>query len=99
MMGTEIYKIDASWAEKLTKKRVQFLMTPTVTLERALARISILFPEIEHMGTFIHPQFHILNLFKYYYKYCGTWQLSTRNSSSVHLLPIGCLLILIANAS
>ena len=30
MMGTEIFKIDASWAEKLTKTRVQFLMTPTV---------------------------------------------------------------------
>ena len=30
MMGTEIFKIDASWAEKLTKTRVSFLMTPTV---------------------------------------------------------------------
>ena len=30
MMGTEIFKIDAPWAEKLTKTRVQFLMTPTV---------------------------------------------------------------------
>ena len=30
MMGTEIFKIDASWAEKLTKTRVPFLMTPTV---------------------------------------------------------------------
>ena len=30
MMGTEIFKIDASWAEKLTKTREQFLMTPTV---------------------------------------------------------------------
>ena len=30
MMGTEIFKIDASWAEKLTKMRVSFLMTPTV---------------------------------------------------------------------
>ena len=30
MMGTEIFKIDASWAEKLTKTRVQFLLTPTV---------------------------------------------------------------------
>ena len=29
-MGTEIFKIDASWAEKLTKTRVSFLMTPTV---------------------------------------------------------------------
>ena len=33
MMGTEIFKIDASWAEKLTKTRVQFLMTPTVLQE------------------------------------------------------------------
>ena len=30
MMGTEIFKMDASWAEKLTKRRVQFLLTPTV---------------------------------------------------------------------
>ena len=30
MMGTEIFKIDASWAQKLTKTRVSFLMTPTV---------------------------------------------------------------------
>ena len=30
MKGTEIFKIDASWAEKLTKTRVSFLMTPTV---------------------------------------------------------------------
>ena len=29
-MGTEIFKMDASWAEKLTKRRVQFLLTPTV---------------------------------------------------------------------
>ena len=29
-MGTEIIKIDASWAEKLTITRVSFLMTPTV---------------------------------------------------------------------
>ena len=32
MMGTEIFKIDASCAEKLTKTRVSFLMTPTVGL-------------------------------------------------------------------
>ena len=30
MMGTEIFKIDASWAEKLTKTRVSFLSAPTV---------------------------------------------------------------------
>ena len=30
MMGIEILKIDASWAEKLRKTRVPFLMTPTV---------------------------------------------------------------------
>ena len=30
MMGTEIFEIDASWAEKLRKTRVPFLMTPTV---------------------------------------------------------------------
>ena len=33
MMGTEIFKIDASWAEKLTKTRVSFLMTPTVIIQ------------------------------------------------------------------
>ena len=32
MMGTEIFKIDASWAEKLTKTRVSFLTAPTVEL-------------------------------------------------------------------
>ena len=32
MMGTEIFKIDASWAEKLTKTRVSFLSAPTVTI-------------------------------------------------------------------
>ena len=32
LMGTEILKIDAPWAEKLTKTRVQFFMTPTVFL-------------------------------------------------------------------
>ena len=29
-MGTENFKIDASWAEELTKTRVQFLLAPTV---------------------------------------------------------------------
>ena len=36
MMGTEIFKIDASWAEKLTKTRVQFLLTPTVLAFNAM---------------------------------------------------------------
>ena len=31
-MGTEIFKIDAPWAEKLTKTRVQLLMTPTTAI-------------------------------------------------------------------
>ena len=31
MMGTDIFKIDASWTDKLTKTRVQFLLTPTVS--------------------------------------------------------------------
>ena len=30
MMATDIFKIDASWAEKLRKTRVPFLMNPTV---------------------------------------------------------------------
>ena len=29
-MGTEIFKIDGAWAEKLTKTRVSFLTAPTV---------------------------------------------------------------------
>ena len=33
MMGTEIFKIDASWAEKLTKTRVSFLTAPTVDMK------------------------------------------------------------------
>ena len=37
MMGAEILKIDASWAEKLTKTRVPFLMTLTVDMIRARA--------------------------------------------------------------
>ena len=32
IMGTEIFKIDAPWAEELTKTRVSFLMNPTVIL-------------------------------------------------------------------
>ena len=30
LMDTQIFKIDASWAEKLTKTRVSFLLTPSV---------------------------------------------------------------------
>ena len=33
MMGAEIFKIEASWAEKLMKTRVQFLLTPSVEFE------------------------------------------------------------------
>ena len=35
MMGTEIFKIDASQAEKFTKTSAQILMTPTVLPEDA----------------------------------------------------------------
>ena len=35
-MATEIFKIDASWAEKLKKTRVPSLMNPTVFGEGAL---------------------------------------------------------------
>ena len=38
MMGTEIFKIDASWAEKLIKKRVSFLTAPTVVINLHLAK-------------------------------------------------------------
>ena len=41
MMGTEIFKIDASWAEKLMKTRVQFLMTPTVMYLKEAGSIQI----------------------------------------------------------
>ena len=33
MMVTDIFNIDASWAEKLMKKRVSFLTAPTVCNE------------------------------------------------------------------
>ena len=33
MMGTEMFKIYASWEEKLTKTRVSFLMNPSVYYE------------------------------------------------------------------
>ena len=32
MMATEIFNIDASWAEKLIKKRVSFLTAPTIPI-------------------------------------------------------------------
>ena len=32
MMGTDIFNIDASWAEKLMKTRVPFLSAPTVMM-------------------------------------------------------------------
>ena len=32
MMATEIFNIDASWAEKLMKTRVSFLAAPTVVV-------------------------------------------------------------------
>ena len=41
MMATEIFKIDASWAEKLTETRVQFLMTPTVLSATVLTGVVI----------------------------------------------------------
>ena len=33
LMGTEIFKIDASWAEKLRKMRVSKILSPTVNIE------------------------------------------------------------------
>ena len=44
MKATEIFKIDASWAEKLTKTRVQFLLTPSVV-------------EVFHFGIDIQTQY------------------------------------------
>ena len=37
MMGTEIFKIDALWAEILTKTRVSFLMNPSVAVVDVVA--------------------------------------------------------------
>ena len=48
MMGTEIFKIDASWTEKLTKTRVQFLLRPTVV-------IIIVGPNVAYHGRFLFP--------------------------------------------
>ena len=44
MMDTDIFKIHASWAEKLTKTRVQFLLTPSVV-------------EVFHFGIDIQTQY------------------------------------------
>ena len=44
MMGTEIFKIDAYWAEKLTKTRVAFLMNPSVM---SLNILDNMFTELE----------------------------------------------------
>ena len=43
-MGTEIFKFNASWAEKLTKTRVSFLMTPTVVLYFFTSKIGVKLP-------------------------------------------------------
>ena len=61
MMGTEIFKIDASWAEKLTKTRVSFLMTPTVGL---LIALLFLITEIPYQNRIhmLSNKIHILAL-------------------------------------
>ena len=70
MMGTEIFKIDAPWAEKLTKTRVQFLMTPTVDLRyKAMGNTNIGWESKDIKKAYIWPpilcafQFSFLNHF------------------------------------
>ena len=46
MMGTEIFNIDASWAEKLTKTRVSFSAAPTC---QAMSR-HLCAANVEHQG-------------------------------------------------
>ena len=41
MMGTEIFNIDASWTEKLMKRRVSFLTAPTVVHPSVTYRSSV----------------------------------------------------------
>ena len=38
LMGTEIFKIDASWAEKLLKTRVSKIMATTVLFRRLFSK-------------------------------------------------------------
>ena len=38
---TEIFKIDASWAEKLTKTRVSFLMNPSQTTKKRKGTLKV----------------------------------------------------------
>ena len=63
MVGTEIFKIDASWAEKLAKTRVSFLMTPSVEFIILQSSISM------HNGLLIvrraytfHPYLNLKNI-------------------------------------
>ena len=51
MMDTDIFRIDASWAEKLTKTRFSFLTAPETTVQRQTA-ITITIIHIQ----FLRPQ-------------------------------------------
>ena len=42
MRGTEIFKIDASWAEKLMKTRVSKIIAPTVDKQLASKNVFIM---------------------------------------------------------
>ena len=54
-MGTEIFKFDASWDEKLTKTRVSFLMTPSVDSQNASGNCLLsLYECYEHERHFGH---------------------------------------------
>ena len=53
MMGTEIFKNDAPWAEKLTKTRVQFLLAPTVGKRRCVVSLGQLGVTVGHLGVTI----------------------------------------------
>ena len=89
MMGTEIFKIDASWAEKWTKTRVSFLSAPTV--HKVYLDLLI----IEIVGESGHEQFvrtvrhhggdHARDASK-----CGAWKLVSLSSEIPRpkILPI-----------
>ena len=85
MMGTEIFKIDAPWAEKLTKIRVQFLMAPTVLLATVDARNAV----NNIVGKTIHWSIY------FYMEFCckGFHILSWDRVGACHARDVGALLV------
>ena len=66
MMGTEILKIDAPWAKKLTKTRVQFLVAPTVNILQVCFSLNLTL--IEFIEDFYINGHHIV-LYYYLHEY------------------------------